>query len=199
MASFFRYTFRTHIQILLISPRQGFGYDNLKIPIMKSLYLYFYLIPMAVWGQQDYSKDVQSPEAIVAALYEVISGDPGQSRNWERFQNLFAADARLIPTRKSPEGKLTLQSLTPSQYMELFKTRITTGFFERELSRISENYGTVTHVFSTYETKEKKDGPVTNRGINSIQLFYDGQRYAIVSIFWCAESMGYSLPQKYLK
>jgi hypothetical protein len=167
--------------------------------MMKSLFFCFCLIPIGAWAQQDYSKDVQSKESILAALYEVISGDPGQSRDWERFQNLFAAEARLIPTRKSPEGKLTLQSLTPSQYAELFKTRITTGFFERELSRVAESYGTVTHVFSTYETREKKDGPVTNRGINSIQLFYDGQRYAIVSIFWCAESMGYPLPPNYLK
>jgi hypothetical protein len=88
--------------------------------------------------------------------------------------------------------------LTAEEYVQLFQSRIPTGFFERELSRKSESYGTVTHAFSTYETKEKKDGPVTNRGINSIQLFKDKDRYYIVTIFWCAESMGFPLPPQYL-
>jgi hypothetical protein len=83
--------------------------------------------------------------------------------------------------------------------VQLFSSRISTGFFERELSRQVEEYGTIAHVFSTYETKDTKNGPVTNRGINSIQLFKDKDRYYIVTIFWCAESMGLSLPSKYLK
>ena len=89
--------------------------------------------------------------------------------------------------------------MSPNEYVELFKSRIPTGFFEKELSRKTEAYGTLVHAFSTYETKEKNDGPVTNRGINSIQLFKDKNRYYIVNIFWCAESMGFVLPEKYLK
>ena len=140
-----------------------------------------------------------SVDAAIAALYEVISGDPGTPRDWDRFRNLFKPETRLIPTRKNPQGELTIQALTPEDYVQLFTSRISTGFFERELHRATEQYGTVVHVFSTYETKEKKDGAVTNRGINSIQLFFDGKRYYIINIFWCAESMGFPLPEKYLK
>ena len=146
----------------------------------------------------DYSKDVASTDAIIAALYDVISGDPGISRDWNRFRNLFKPEARLLPTRKSPQGDLALQPLSPEEYIALFSSRISTGFFERELHRVTEAYGTVSHAFSTYETREKKDGPITNRGINSIQLFHDGKRFYIINIFWCAESMGYPLPDKYL-
>jgi len=56
------------------------------------------------------------------------------------------------------------------------------------------SYGTIAHVFSTYETRETKNGPVTNRGVNSIQLFFDQNRYYIVNVLWCAESMGFTLP-----
>lgn len=147
---------------------------------------------------KDYSKDVASVDAIVAALYDVISGDPGTTRDWDRFRNLFKPETRLIPTRKNPQGELVLQALTPEDYVQLFTSRVATGFFEKELHRVTEQYGTVTHVFSTYETKEKKDGPVTNRGINSIQLFNDGKRFYVINIFWCAESMGFQLPDKYL-
>lgn len=151
------------------------------------------------FGQsKDYSKDVASVDGIIAALYDVISGDPGAPRDWDRFRNLFRPETRLIPTRKTPEGTLTLQALTPEDYVQLFTTRIATGFFEREVHRVTEQYGTVTHLFSTYETKEKKDGPVTNRGVNSIQLFHDGKRYYVINIFWCAENLGFPLPDKYV-
>lgn len=157
-------------------------------------------IGMEVVAQQkDYSADTKSIDAITYTLYNVISGEPGASRDWDRFKNLFNPDGRLIPTRKSENGRLITKALSPEEYVQLFQSRIATGFFERELHRTTEDFGTVTHLFSTYETRDKKDGPITNRGINSIQLFYDGTRYYIVTIFWCAESMGFILPDKYLK
>ena len=149
--------------------------------------------------QKNYSADVQSIDTIIASVYDVISGDPGKPRDWDRFKNLFKPEARLIPTRKDDAGGLIIKPMSPDDYIQLFSSRISTGFFERELSRKTEEYGTIAHVFSTYETKEKKDGPVTNRGINSIQLFKDKDRYYIVTIYWCAESMGFPLPEKYSK
>lgn len=147
---------------------------------------------------RDYSKDVASVDAIIAALYDVISGAPGTPRDWERFRYLFKPETRLIPTRKTAQGEITLQTLTPEEYVTLFSSRIPAGFFERELHRTTEQYGTISHVFSTYETREKEDGPVTNRGINSIQLLYDGKRYFVLTVFWCSEAMGFVLPEKYL-
>jgi hypothetical protein len=167
---------------------------------MKKIISIFLLISVTGFAQtKDYSIDVSSIDNTIATLYEVISGDPGVPRDWDRFRNLFKPETRLIPTRKNPQGELITQALAPEEYVQLFTSRITTGFFERELHRTTEQYGTVAHVFSTYETKEKKEGPVTNRGINSIQLFFNGKRYYIISIFWCAESMGFPLPEKYLK
>ena len=147
---------------------------------------------------KDYSKDVVSVDAIIAALYEVITGEANAPRDWDRFRHLFKPEGRLIPTRKTDNGDLILKALSPEEYVQLFQSRIPTGFFERELSRKTETYGTLVHAFSTYETKEKKEGSVTNRGINSIQLFKDKDRYYIVNIFWCAESMGFALPSTYL-
>jgi hypothetical protein len=163
------------------------------------LFLLVAVLSQAHAQTKDYSSDVKSIDAIIAALYNVISGEPNTERDWERFRNLFKPEARLIPTRKAETGELTLRALTPEDYIKLFSSRIATGFFERELHRQTEEYGTIAHVFSTYETKEKKDGPVTNRGINSIQLFKDKDRYYIVNIFWCAEGLGFPLPEKYLK
>jgi hypothetical protein len=171
-----------------------------KHPMRKLPGVLLFFVSFASLSQtQNYSKDTQTIESTIQTLYDVISGGPGTERDWNRFKNLFKPKARLIPTRKDNQGNLTIGALTPDEYVQAFSSRTSKGFFERELSRQVEEYGTIAHVFSTYETKENSDGPVTNRGINSIQLFKDKDRYYIVNIFWCAESMGFALPPKYLK
>lgn len=162
-------------------------------------FLLLFLSTLSHAQNQSYENDVKSIDNVIKALYDVISGEPNTPRDWARFRNLFKPETRLIPTSKSPQGEFTYRAMTPEEYVQMFTTRITTGFYERELSRTVEEYGTITHVFSTYETKQTKDGPVTNRGINSIQLFKDKDRYYILTIFWCAENMGFPLPEKYLK
>jgi len=147
---------------------------------------------------QDYTKDVQSVDAIIKALYEVISGEGDAPRNWDRFRYLFAADARLVPTVKNADStNFTYRILTPEEYITRFSSR-KMGFYEWEISRKTEEYGTICHVFTTYATKFTKDGEVTNRGINSIQLLKDKHRYYILHIFWGAENLGFPLPEKYL-
>ncbi len=153
----------------------------------------------AAKANHKYAKDVSSENNIIAALYNVICGAPGESRDWERFKYLFGNDAKLIPTGKVADGGYIYRTMTPEEYVTMFSTRIKTGFFEKELKRETVSFGTVVHAFSTYETRETENGPSTNRGINSIQLFKDQDRYYIVNIFWCAESMGFTLPASALK
>ena len=166
---------------------------------MKKTSLFFFLLFLAQFvSAQKYSDDVRSVDKIIAALYEVISGEAGSLRDWDRFQYLFGKEAKLIPTSKNPQGDLQYKTLTPAEYITLFTSRINTGFFEKELHNEVAEYGSIVHSFSTYVTRTNANGPATNRGINSIQLFKDKDRYYIVNIFWCAESMGFPLPDKYL-
>ena len=155
--------------------------------------------PVSAVVNDKYTKDVSSESAIVTALYDVISGESGEVRDWERFKYLFGKDALLIPTSKSNTGVFSYRTMTPDDYITMFSTRVKTGFFENELKHEVNSFGTVAHVFSTYETRETKKGPITNKGINSIQLFFDQNRYYIVNVFWCAESMGFTLPSANLK
>src|SRR5690242_10349671 len=48
--------------------------------------------------------DVTSPDAILAALYDVISGPAEKPRDWNRFRSLFLPGARLVPTGTDPKG-----------------------------------------------------------------------------------------------
>jgi hypothetical protein len=143
--------------------------------------------------------DVQSVDAILAALYDVISGPAGQPRDWNRFRSLFVPDARLIPVRRSKTGdRADVVPYTPEQYQERAAPLLEQGFFERGIHNTTERFGDIVHVFSTYESRHTKDGEPFQRGINSIQLLKGGNRYWIVTILWDSETPATPIPAKYL-
>lgn len=145
--------------------------------------------------------DVASVDAIITALYDVISGPAGAKRDWNRFRSIMAPNARLMPTRALPNGKADVVMWSADDYVNAAGARLEQmGFFEREIHRVTESYGNVTHVFSTYESRRTADlgeKPFA-RGINSIQLLKDGDRWWVVGIFWDAERPGNEIPAKYL-
>jgi hypothetical protein len=147
-------------------------------------------------------RDVASAEAIVAALYDVISGAAGQARNWDRFRSLFIPGGRLIPTNApaAPGTAARIRMLTADEYATQIGPQLTTsGFFEREIARVTETFGNVTHVFSTYESRRAAADPQPfARGINSIQLFNDGTRWWVVTVYWDGERPTNPIPAKYL-
>lgn len=145
--------------------------------------------------------DVASEDAILRALYDVISGPKGAPRNWTRFRSLFVPGARLMPTIVRDSGRRSdLLVWTPDEYVTVAGEALTgMGFFERELHRTTERYGNIVQVFSTYDSKRTLEDPQPfARGINSIQLLKDGGRYWIVSIFWDSERPGNAIPPQYL-
>ena len=52
---------------------------------------------------QPHPEDIDSPDAIVGALYRLISG-PAGPRNWPRLRSLFLDGARLIPVGRRIHG-----------------------------------------------------------------------------------------------
>ena len=145
--------------------------------------------------------DVQSVDAILAALYDVISGPAGQKRDWDRVRSLFVPNARLIPTRLSPDGSgASAAVLSADDYVNAAGASLEkNGFFEKEIARTMETFGNVVHAFSTYESRRApNDEKPFARGINSIQLLKDGGRYWVVTIFWDSERQGNPIPEQYL-
>ncbi len=145
--------------------------------------------------------DVASMDAIIAAVYDVISGPAGKKRDWDRMRSLFTPGARLIPTGPRPGGGWGSRALTVDEYISrasgFFEKE---GFFEREVARKTESFGNIAHVFSTYESRHAAtDAQPFQRGINSIQLMNDGKRWWVVTIFWQGEDKQNPLPAKYLK
>ena len=145
--------------------------------------------------------DVNSIDAIIAAVYDVISGPAGKKRDWDRMRSLFMPGARLIPTGPRPGSGYGSRAVTVEEYVTrsapLFEKE---GFFETESARRTESFGQIAHAFSTYESRHApEDAKPFQRGINSIQLMNDGKRWWIVTIFWQGEDDKNVLPEKYLK
>jgi hypothetical protein len=146
--------------------------------------------------------DVGSLDAIMKAVYEVISGDAGKARDWDRFRSLFHKDARLIPSGKNPQTGVTgARVMTPEDYVKNAGPRLEKdGFHERELARHVDQYGNIAQVFSTYHAfKSAADKEPFLRGINSFQLLNDGKRWWVVTIYWQQESAENPIPKEFLK
>jgi hypothetical protein len=146
--------------------------------------------------------DVASIDAIMKAVYDVISGDAGQKRDWDRFRSLFHKDAKLIPSGKNPQTGVTgARFLTPDDYVTRGGPALERdGFHEREVARRVDQFGNIAQVFSTYESFRKKDDKDPfMRGINSFQLMNDGKRWWVINIFWQQESPESPIPKEYLK
>ncbi len=131
--------------------------------------------------------DVASPDAIMAATYEVISGPATQKRDWDRFHSLFYPDARLVRTAPKKEGGFSATAFTPQ------------GYVDRASLYFEKNSFFILQAFSTYESRhDAKDTLPFARGINSFQLFFDGNRWWILTIFWQEETAQNPLPAEYL-
>ena len=144
--------------------------------------------------------DVESLDAILAALYDVISGPAGAARDWDRMRSLFLPGARLIPTGRSPQGEGRYRVMTVEDYIAGSGPVLERdGFFEIETHRVTERFGSVVHAFSTYESRRTvDDAEPFMRGINSIQLFDDGTRWWVATVMWDSERPDNPIPAMYL-
>jgi hypothetical protein len=152
-------------------------------------------------GNSNVAEDISTVDGIIHSLYEAISGPVGAERNWNKFRDLFAENARMYSAIPGKDSSAELRCITPQEYAERNKTRFADiGFYEEELYRITNSFGAGTQVLSTYELHfTNKDGAQEiTKGINNIQLFFGGERYYIVSIFWDANSKNIEVPERYL-
>jgi hypothetical protein len=146
-------------------------------------------------------RDVASPQAVVAAIYEVISGPATQERDWDRYRTLFLPDARLAFVLETPSGQVRLINVTVDEFIRAASPGYRTqgGFWERDIGQRVNQFGTIAHVFSAYETRRSgPDGAVAQRGINSVQMLRHEGRWWITNAVFDMESAANPIPPEYL-
>lgn len=144
------------------------------------------------------TKDVSTLDGIIEAYYDVVSGGVGEPRQVARDASLHHPSARVTRTGVDETGKPFARVLTLEEFhSQSDSLLVASGFHEREIHRLVEKFGNVTHVWSTYEW-ETETGGETGRGINSIQLYHDGTRYWITAWIFDGEREDNPIPPQFL-
>jgi len=143
-------------------------------------------------------EDVATLDGIIKAYYEVVSGPAGEKADRERDVFLHHPSALVAITSVDANGTPTLVAMSIGEYHDRFGGPRPEGFFEFELHREVQRFGNITHVWSTYAASLTPGGEPFTRGINSIQLYNDGERWWITSWIYDSERAGNSIPPQYL-
>lgn len=148
--------------------------------------------------------DAASVDAIVQALYDGVSHPPGKEADWTHLRTIFLPGARLTPPKR-PGEEFTF--LSAEGFIDRVSKGIAArnkeagdkGFVEREIARRADCFGNVCQIFSTYEGRYAAADPKPFvRGINSIQLVKDGNRWWIANVVWDQEGAEKPIPAAYL-
>ena len=145
------------------------------------------------------AEDVSSLDGIMKAFYEAISGPAGEPRQWSRDRTLYIPGVRFVSMRVNAKGEPVARVMDHQQFVDSNDAELAAkGFFEWEIHRATKRFGNIAHIFSTYESRITKDGPVIARGVNSIELFWDGKRWWIAGAIWDEERKDNPLPKDLL-
>jgi len=144
------------------------------------------------------AEDVSTLDGIIAAFYDVISGPAGSPRQWSRDRTLYIPEIKFVAVEER-QGKPFARIVSHQEYVDWTNDgMVRGGFFEREIHRVTQAFGNITHIFSTYESRQTASGPVIARGINSIELYFDGARWWITAAQWQDESQAQPIPKEFL-
>ncbi|BAO77397.1 hypothetical protein [Winogradskyella sp. PG-2] len=135
------------------------------------------------------------------AYYDCISGPIGQKRDFKRFKNLFHPSANFTYSywNKEQTKASTMVFKTADEFIEKLDYLDKKGFYECEVANTINEFGSVIQVFSTYTFRAEDKSIESKTGITSYEIFFDGDRYWILSMFWTIESERFKIPKKYLK
>ncbi len=129
----------------------------------------------------DHSADVVSIDAIIDAYFEVVSGPAGVVADVERDFFLHHPDHWVAIANRDAEGRPVVSVSDLNGYHGENPRPRTEPFYERETDRVVQRFGTVAHVWSSYESARTPGGEPFDRGVNSISLWFDGERWWIMN------------------
>lgn len=148
----------------------------------------------------DSLRDTASIDAVLKALYEAITFAEGAEPDLARFRNLFVAEAPCIRVNQNQSvDRMTVDSFILS-FRKRIESRALQSFHESEIARQTRLWGQMVQVFSTYRKGANVTDPKKmSRGINSLQLVYDGGRWWIASLMWMDERPDLPIPAEFLR
>ncbi len=125
--------------------------------------------------------------------HEGIGVTNGKGPDWKRIGTLMLPGGRFGFSMGGP-----FQYLSIEEFAEFAVEALAVdNFREKELFHVPTRFGNIAHVYSTF-VGVYNDGEAVRRGINSIQLMWQDNRWWLVSIIWDDESPENPLPAAHL-
>lgn len=142
--------------------------------------------------------DVNTIDQLITAYYDVTSGPAGQ-RDWARYRSLFKPEAQINARVFNQKGRLQYVGGTLNEYIGQVDEYFTVnGFFEKEIGRSVHEYRDIAQVFSAYDAKLATNQASYHRGVKSLQLVFDKDRWWIVNVLYNNESQRNPIPNELL-
>jgi hypothetical protein len=146
-----------------------------------------------------FSEAAKTPEGLIRALYDMVSFDPGPEPDWEMFRDVFLEDAIIV---FSPRGSRPMRPMSVDGFIkdwqEFFRDSELTdkGFYETIAGLEVTEFGGLAHAFVIFEPRIGKEVPAQQiRGLDSVELSWDGERWWVAAITTDFESADQTIPE----
>lgn len=156
-------------------------------------------LAFATGAQADLAQDRATPESVVAASYQAISGPAGAKRDFARIAAICTPDVRFVMVTYVPHNSSSTRSMNLGEFEQAYDQMMEgRAFYETGVRQQVEGFGDVATVLSTYESRDAPAAAPFARGLNSYLLVKSADGWRIQTIFWENEAPGVTLPAKYL-
>jgi hypothetical protein len=138
--------------------------------------------------------DVSSPEALLAALHDSVSGPAGPV-DWERYRSLFLPAARTVNLRIDAQGvKRTVITTVDEEIATDGVQREKVAWYEVILVSHIEKFDNIAFAIDSSDGRMSRDGKSLGRAITTTEMLYDGKRWWIASTVSDVLPLAASLP-----
>ena len=146
-----------------------------------------------------FTEAARTPEDLIRALYDMVSFDAGPEPDWEMFRDVFLEDAILVfsPSRTRPMRVMGVDGFI-QDWREFFRDAelADKGFYETIAALEVVEFGGLAHAFVIFEPRIGQNPPPRQvRGLDSVELSFDGERWWVAAITTDFEGPGKSIPE----
>lgn len=127
-----------------------------------------------------------TPAGLIEALYDMVSFDAGPEPDWEMFKDVFLENALIV---FSPSGSQPMRPMSVDGFIEDWEKFFIDaeledkGFYETIADMRVVEFGGLAHAFVIFEPRVgTAEPPRPVRGLDSVELAFDGTRWWIAAI-----------------
>ncbi len=123
---------------------------------------------------------------IINSFYEIISGSPGDIRDWARFRSLFYNNAFVTPYVKSDVKKSESKVYSVDSYIDKLSDFLeNSDFYECGYNYSINVFSNICQVESDYKaSSDRLYKNILKTGRNFIHLIKEGDEWKILSMVW---------------